>query len=110
MTDVGQARFELPAALHPDEAERWTGFLSLTSWEVEHEANRQARRSPAGTTWLSLSKLMQKRGYLIVGELGVPAAISWGIHLGVLPAQDQAVLVGDRPAGSHLSRQEGRSR
>jgi len=61
-------------------------FLALTSWEVEREADRQARRSPAGTTWLSLSKLMQRNGYRIVAELGLPAAISWGMHLGVLPA------------------------
>ena len=67
-----------------DDADAVGRFLRLTSWEIEQEANRLARRSPEGTTWLSLSKLMQRGGYRIVGELGMPAAISWGVHLGVI--------------------------
>src|SRR5262245_27147725 len=67
-------------------AEALNRFLSLSSWEIEQQANRRARTSPDGTTWLSLSKLMQRNGYRIVGELGLPAAISWGVHLGVLPS------------------------
>jgi hypothetical protein len=31
--------------------------------------------------WLSLGKLMRRRGYEVVRDLGIPAATSWAVHL-----------------------------
>jgi hypothetical protein len=93
--EIGRTGVEGSAPLGVDEDEAVGRFLALTSWEIEREANRQARRSPSGTTWLSLSSLMQRHGYRIVADLGVPAAISWGVHLGVLPARERVLRLDD---------------
>jgi hypothetical protein len=90
VTEIGQPGVDISPLLRLDDEDAVSRFLALTAWEVEREANRQARRSPIGTTWLSLSKLMQRRGYRIVAELGRPAAVSWGVHLGVIPVRAQA--------------------
>jgi hypothetical protein len=79
-----------------DESYSVERFLSLTLCEIEHEAERR-RTSPTGTTWLSLGTLMRRRGYGIVVELGEPAAVAWGTHLGVLTVRSPATDSG-RPA------------
>jgi hypothetical protein len=60
-------------------------FLALTRWEVEAQAERTLARSQVGVTWLGLWHLMQRLGLMRVRELGLPAATSWAVHLGVIP-------------------------
>ena len=38
-------------------------------------------------TWHSLANLMRRKDYWLVRELGVPAATSWALHLGVIGSQ-----------------------
>ena len=83
MTALERTRYRAHRLSGDDESYSVERFLSLTVWEIEHEAERR-RTSPTGTTWLSLSTLMRRRGYAIVVELGEPAAMAWGAHLGVL--------------------------
>jgi hypothetical protein len=59
------------------------GFVRMTASEVEAEAIRVHKLSPAGTTWMGLSNLMQRQGYKVIGELGLAAAGAWATHLGV---------------------------
>jgi hypothetical protein len=83
MTALERTRYRTRGSPRGDESYSVERFLSLTLWEIEHEAER-LRTSPTGTNWLSLSTLMRRRGYGVVVELGEPAALAWGAHLGVL--------------------------
>jgi hypothetical protein len=88
-----------PARYERQESEgsrRLGAFLALTRFEVEHEANRLRARSAAGATWDSLSKLMTRRGYIVVGDLGIEAATAWATHLGVVPGGTRAPTPGAR--------------
>jgi hypothetical protein len=73
-------------------------FLGLTVYEVEQEA--KIARTPVAIPriWLSLSKLMRRRGYEVVRELGLPAATSWAVHLRVV-APDADSVARDRSFG-----------
>jgi hypothetical protein len=62
-------------------------FLALTRWEVEREANRLRATSAAGATWDGLSKLMERRSYVVVNEIGLDAARAWAAHLGIAGAE-----------------------
>ena len=62
-------------------------FIALSRWDVEATSNRLMRTSSTGRTWASLSKLMQREGHHQVEDLGMPAARSWAVHLGILPPE-----------------------
>jgi hypothetical protein len=70
--------------LSASEDEALSEFLVLSSADVEARAIRSLRGSPAGTTWLGLSKLMERQSYQLVRDLGLPAAGSWARHLGLI--------------------------
>ena len=59
-------------------------FLGMSRWEVERTAESLRARSTVGATWVGLSNLMERRGYLSVGDLGPAAARAWATHLGVV--------------------------
>jgi hypothetical protein len=86
---------QLPRRSISDPAARLEEFMELTRWEVEREADRLQAKSSAGSTWVGLRNLMERRSYRVVAELGVEAATVWAAHLGVI-ARDAA----DRPVRS----------
>ena len=59
-------------------------FLSLTVADVERQAAAGRGSVTDARGWLSLARLMRRKEYEVVGELGVPAATSWAGHLGVV--------------------------
>jgi hypothetical protein len=73
-------------------------FLALSRADVMRVAESVRTRTPAGTTWLSLSALLERRGYRTVGDLGREAAISWAWHLGVITSEQKSTAL--RAAGT----------
>jgi hypothetical protein len=70
-----------------DEVSSLDVFLTLSRADVEALAKRSLRHVPEGSTWLGLSKVMQRQSLSVVGDLGLPAASAWARHLGVPVAQ-----------------------
>jgi hypothetical protein len=62
-------------------------FLGLSVREVENEAAGARGAVAMARTWHSLANLMRRKDYWLVRELGVPAATSWALHLGVIGSQ-----------------------
>jgi hypothetical protein len=62
-------------------------FLALTRWDVERQANLLRATSAAGATWDGLSKLMERRSYRVVREIGLDAARAWAVHLEIAPGE-----------------------
>ena len=71
-------------------------FLGLSVWEVENEAASARGAVALSRTWYSLANLMRRKDYWLVRELGVPAATSWAVHLGVIGSQAQEPVSGSR--------------
>ena len=59
-------------------------FLGLSLFEVQNEAATARGSIAAARTWDSLANVMRRNDYALVRELGVPAATSWAVHLGVI--------------------------
>ena len=78
------AALELAPSTPEEEEEALTAFLTMSAWDVEAAAVGARGRHAAGTTWWSLANLMRREGFKAVRDLGVPAAISWANHLGIL--------------------------
>jgi hypothetical protein len=62
-------------------------FLGLSLREVENEAASARGAVAMARTWYSLANLMRRKDCGVVRELGVPAATSWAVHLGVIGSQ-----------------------
>ena len=71
-------------------------FLGLSVWEVENEAASARGAVALSRTWYSLANLMRRKDYWLVRELGVPAATSWAVHLGVIGSQAPEPVSGSR--------------
>jgi len=71
-------------------------FLGLNVWEVENEAASVRGGISAARTWHSLANLMHRKDYRLVRELGIPAATSWAVHLGVIGSQAKQPVSGSR--------------
>jgi len=69
-------------------------FLGLSVWEVENEAASARGAVGLARTWYSLANLMRRKDYWLVRELGVPAATSWAVHLGVIGSQTKQPVSG----------------
>jgi hypothetical protein len=66
-----------------DEVTSLDAFLALSRTDVESLAKRSLRHVPEGSTWLGLSKVMQRQDFSVVSDLGMAAACAWARHLGV---------------------------
>jgi hypothetical protein len=62
-------------------------FLTLTRWDVERQADLLRATSSAGATWDGLGKLMERREYRVVREIGLDAARAWAVHLEIVPSE-----------------------
>jgi hypothetical protein len=71
-------------------------FLDLTVWEVENEAASVRGAVAAARTWHSLANLMHRKDYWLVRDLGIPAATSWAVHVGVIGSQAKQPVSGSR--------------
>jgi hypothetical protein len=71
-------------------------FLGLNVWEIENEAASARGAVSAARTWHSLASLMRRKDYSLVRDLGIPAATSWAVHLGVIGSQAKQPVSGSR--------------
>ena len=71
-------------------------FLGLNVWEVENEAASVRGAISAARTWHSVASLMRRKDYSQVRDLGIPAATSWAVHLGVIGSQAKQPVSGSR--------------
>jgi hypothetical protein len=78
---------EALARVDPDGRAALEAFMALTWYDVEEMSDKLRRTSATGVTWEGLSKLMQRGGHHSVQDLGVPAATSWAVHLGIVPPE-----------------------
>ena len=70
--------------MRPDAGDVLERFLGLTIHDVANEATGARGSISRARTWDSLANLMRRKEYWLVRELGVPAATSWAVHLGVI--------------------------
>ena len=71
-------------------------FLDLNLLEVENEAANLRGAVGLARTWHSLASLMRRKDYWLVRDLGIPAASSWAVHLGIIRSQAKQPVSGSR--------------
>jgi hypothetical protein len=69
----------------PAGSEALDAFLQLSREDVFAVVERALRGSPRGRTWEGLQHVLEQKGYERVADLGLPAAVAWARHLGVVP-------------------------
>jgi hypothetical protein len=73
------------SALSSRDAGALEHFLRLSIEDVRERARDQSWQT--GGTWSGLLRLMERKGYDRVNELGTAAAVAWAVQLTIVPRQ-----------------------